>query len=564
MNTDSKPVVDFLLIGATKAGTESIYDYFRRHTKGVAVRDKQQHYFCRGLFGPNYIGLEKEIASLSEYQHLMPTVNSGVKIGDFDCATLHGPNAPELVRQANPQAKVMVILRNPIERAYSHYWMDVRECLESRPFLQAVQEDYKKYAAGSKEYCPLVRLGFYTEQIKAFKQSMGDGNVRVWLYDDYCEKPAVVLQEMAEFIGVALPAPEPRDLARLNQTAVPRSRLASALLQARRGKLRLMRRYYLKLPIMMRRYIKKMFFVINIETPPIPLEARQLLVDIYERDLLALEHILGRKVTRWLQNEEDSTSLSADVQKIKQAEFFDEVTDDEFEIERPRGTGRLYKWSIGHKFSTAIGLLSFPLSKATLLDICCGSGMAAEFYANAGATVTGLDISPRSIDRAKERARRHEFAATFVVGDAEKLPFADKSFDVVTVHDGLHHLPNPLLAIQEMARVARRAVVVIEPARSWLTRRAVVAGLALDYEDAGNYVYRFDVEEIRKIVTVAGFDRVSHRQYLLYYRHEPFKHAPRFENTPLFHAFPLAFNALSAIAPGMGNKLCVVCERSGP
>jgi SAM-dependent methyltransferase len=149
-----------------------------------------------------------------------------------------------------------------------------------------------------------------------------------------------------------------------------------------------------------------------------------------------------------------------------------------------------------------------------------------------------------------------------MTGDAENLPFPDKAFDIVSVHDGLHHLPNPHAAIQEMCRVARKAIVIIEPARSWLTRQAVQAGLALDFEDAGNFVYRLREGEIVDIARTAGFDRFRHKQYLLYYKHEPFRWAKYIEKTPLFYLFPLGFNIASLLAPRLGNKICVVCERS--
>ena len=55
--------VDFLLIGGTKAATETIYEYFLGRPDAAALRDKQQHYFCQGLFGPNYQGLEREVST---------------------------------------------------------------------------------------------------------------------------------------------------------------------------------------------------------------------------------------------------------------------------------------------------------------------------------------------------------------------------------------------------------------------------------------------------------------------------------------------------------------------
>lgn len=85
--------------------------------------------------------------------------------------------------------------------------------------------------------------------------------------------------------------------------------------------------------------------------------------------------------------------------------------------------------------------------------------------------------------------------------------------------------------------------------------------MALDYEDAGNYVYRFREEEIFNLAKAAGYEKCNYEQYLLYYRHEPFSAAKLFENTPLFHIFPFTFGLASYLTPRLGNKISVVCER---
>lgn len=558
------PPIDFFLAGATKAATSSIYEYFSRHPRVVTPPEDQPHYFSRGVFGPHYRGLEREVKTLADYRTIFPNRHQDAVVGDFDRLTLHGPRAPELIAAVNPKAKILLILRNPIERAYSHYWMDVRERMEDLPFPDAVRRDFEAYAAGSNEYCPLVRLGFYAAQIRRFQQGLGADRVKVWLYDDFCEDAGRVFREMCEFIGIEYaPVPESGPI-RENVTAVPRSRVASLLLKARLTWLRPLRALYVKLPRRWRRTIKLRLIVRKAKVPPMSAEARELLTDIYKEDIVDLGRILGRDLTSWLRDPAEPLRLPEELQilqKARQADFFDHHTDEAFEIERPQGAGRLYEWSINTKFERALGLLSFALEGRTLLDLCCGSGMQAEFYARRGAVVTGLDISERAVGRARERSRRHGFSAEFVAGDAESLPFGDASFDVVAVHDGLHHLPNPLKAVAEMARVARKAIVVIEPARSWLTRQAVTVGLALDYEEPGNYVYRFREPEIFSIARSAGFKTFRFRQFLLYYRHEPFTWAKAIENTPLFHLIRLTFGAASLVIPRLGNKLCVVCER---
>ncbi len=187
----------------------------------------------------------------------------------------------------------------------------------------------------------------------------------------------------------------------------------------------------------------------------------------------------------------------------RQAEWFDHEADAEWEIERPEGAPALHRWLLEEKFRRAVE--GIDLRGATALVVCAGSGMDAEFLARAGANVIALDVSLGALRRAVERKRRHGFELLAVVGDAARLPFRDASVDVVFVHDGLHHLDDPLAGLAEMARVARSAVCVSEPARARITALAVRAGLALEREEAGNRVGRLDAEAVETVLRTKGF-----------------------------------------------------------
>jgi SAM-dependent methyltransferase len=244
----------------------------------------------------------------------------------------------------------------------------------------------------------------------------------------------------------------------------------------------------------------------------------------------------------------------------EQAAHFDHV-DDEFETERPRGATPLYAWLIEEKFRRSIRGIDELVPGATALAICGGSGMDAELLARAGAHVVSADISLGASRRARERARRHELDLTPVVADAESLPFADESFDLVYVHDGLHHLEHPEAGLVEMARVARRAVSVTEPARAGLTRAAVRVGLALEREDAGNRVARLDPGEVAEVLRRRGFEIVCAERYGMLYRHYPGAPSRFLSRKRLFPLTVRAHRAANALAGRAGNKLTVQAVR---
>ena len=244
----------------------------------------------------------------------------------------------------------------------------------------------------------------------------------------------------------------------------------------------------------------------------------------------------------------------------QQRHFYDEECDPEFEITRPHGCGRLYDFLIEHKFRTGLGVLGLDLAGMSVLEICCGSGMMAEKFARAGARVIGTDFSHAAIARARERSRRYRFDATFMVADAENLAFADGSFDVVAVHDGLHHLDDPDRAIREMARVARRGVLILDPAQAALTRFAIWLGLAVEVEEAGNPVKRLDPQAVAANLRKAGFDRIVMRRTLMYYPHEPYRWFAWFDHPLLFFLFRTAFAGANLALGRWGNKLSLAAR----
>jgi ubiquinone/menaquinone biosynthesis C-methylase UbiE len=256
------------------------------------------------------------------------------------------------------------------------------------------------------------------------------------------------------------------------------------------------------------------------------------------------------------------TEIAAgDVQKAAQSRFFDHVALEEFEIERPTGAPAWYRFLIGEKLRRSLAPFHGRLDGWTALTVCGGSGMDAEFLARAGATVISSDLSLGAARRVKERGLRHAVAITPVVADVEHLPFADQSIDLVLVHDGLHHLGDPFIGLAEMARVARRAVCVTEPAQAGATTVAVRLGLALEREEAGNRVARLRPGDLRRTLEAAGFSVVKAGRYAMYYKHVPGR-VSRWLSRPLvLPVAKLGWRVASGILGAFGNKLVVVGVR---
>ena len=245
-----------------------------------------------------------------------------------------------------------------------------------------------------------------------------------------------------------------------------------------------------------------------------------------------------------------------------QAAFYDDHPDAVHEILRPWDRPRLHRWVLEEKFGKATrGLDRIAERRGSALVVCGGSGLDAELLARRGFAVTTSDISTGAAVRALARARMRGVEYRSIAADAERLPFADASFDLVFVHDGLHHLLDPYAAIAEMTRVARVAVSITEPAVSRATSAAVRIGLAEEVEEVGNRVARLSPATARSALERSGFSIAYESRYALYYR-DGTGLATRIGSWP--PVLPLARLGLRAggrVLGRFGNKLTIVASR---
>ncbi len=250
------------------------------------------------------------------------------------------------------------------------------------------------------------------------------------------------------------------------------------------------------------------------------------------------------------------TESTIDEHKRVQQAFFDAESDD-YEVTRPRGTPRFHEWLLREKFRRSLTGLPKLSPGFTVLTICGGSGMDAEFFADRGALVVTCDISHGAALRAQRRAKLYDFNLVSVVADAERLPFRDDSFDVAYVHDGLHHLEHPEEGLRELARVARTAVSVNEPADARITHFATRVGVAERVEEAGNRVRRLSPERVAEILQDAGFRPTVIHRYGMFYRHRAGRVSRALSVPGLFIAGRGAVLGMNAVAGRWGNKLSV-------
>lgn len=155
----------------------------------------------------------------------------------------------------------------------------------------------------------------------------------------------------------------------------------------------------------------------------------------------------------------------------------------------------LFGWFLRRTHSTVVNLAK-PVAGEKVLDVCCGTGsLALALKASVGVkgAVHGVDASREMIDVARRKAHKAGMDVDFRVGLAEKLPFADKTFDLVVSQLAIHHLPGDvkIRAFEEMYRVlnpkGRCVVVDFEPPILWRSFLVHFHGHAMMQTDVRGY-----------------------------------------------------------------------------
>lgn len=164
-----------------------------------------------------------------------------------------------------------------------------------------------------------------------------------------------------------------------------------------------------------------------------------------------------------------------------------------------------YWWNIGRREilkSTLNRNLVFKRG-LSILDVGCGAGGNIKILGEFG-SVTGLDIS----EEALKFAKTHGIFKNLVRGNAERLPFADGSFDLVSALDVLEHIPDDQRAIQEMFRVLKKGgfALVTVPAHQWLWSR---------HDEALHHLRRYTTDELRRKLCEAGFRIVERSHFVV-------------------------------------------------
>ncbi|HEX9997049.1 MAG TPA: sulfotransferase [Abditibacterium sp.] len=200
---------NFIIVGAAKAGTTAVYYYLAQHPQIYVTPLKETNYFALAgqkcaFAGPgdnDYVN-QLSITSEEAYRAQFDGVRDETAIGEASPLYLYSPVAAQRIRETVPHAKIIAILRNPIDRAYSAFLHLLRDHREGeRDFDQALRNEAEHIAANWEHIWHYIGMGRYFEQIKRYYDLFPREQIQIFLYRDLRADPRAVLRDVVRFVG---------------------------------------------------------------------------------------------------------------------------------------------------------------------------------------------------------------------------------------------------------------------------------------------------------------------------------------------------------------------------
>ena len=176
---------NLFLVGAAKAGTTSLYRELARHPAIYMSPMKEPHFFSRIEPASSWEAFFPHVSDEDEYLALFKGARNEDLLGEGSTSYLWDTQAAERIKRAVPEARILIMLRDPVDRAYSHYWNDVREGLEERSFVDALAEEQRSGPGGWGVSSLYIDCGRYADQVARYLERFGSGGVLVSFLEDF-------------------------------------------------------------------------------------------------------------------------------------------------------------------------------------------------------------------------------------------------------------------------------------------------------------------------------------------------------------------------------------------
>lgn len=277
---------NFFIVGAPKAGTTSLYEYLNKIPEIYMSENKEPNYFSLKTI-PNKKPF-KPIRNTTEYLALFMQANKQKVVGEASTNYLYDPDAAHLIHKKIPDALILISLRNPIERAWSHYLMVKNSGWMKNTFHEQITKELKNKIDFDKPHLRL-KAGLYSDDVQKYLDVFGKNQVKIIIFEEWINDTKITVNDIIKFLGLDYSVKENFQES-YKQYVAPRGVMAQKIVTSK--SINKISRLFSSST---RGFMKKSLVKKDVK-PKMNEEGREKLIKFYQDDVMKLEKMLDRKL----------------------------------------------------------------------------------------------------------------------------------------------------------------------------------------------------------------------------------------------------------------------------
>lgn len=295
----------FFVVGAAKAGTTSLYRYLGDHPDVFVPRVKEPFFFSFMEENPVFQGPHDEdtnesiVTDPDTYTRLFDNAEEVQERGDFSCSYVYFTRTAERIKEAVPDAKIIIMLRDPVRRAFSHHLQFHMLGHDTVSFEEALAEEKRRDEANWRWHYQLRDQSRYYEQVRQYVETFAANQVHILLFEDFVGDTRNAIKDVARFLDVDTAFYDDYDFTRHNATKLPKNDLIHRLFRTRNSLRRIFRWVT---PLSLRQWAADFVTNHNYDRDQIPSlseDVEQRLREEFRGDVERLEALIDRDLSMW-------------------------------------------------------------------------------------------------------------------------------------------------------------------------------------------------------------------------------------------------------------------------